>query len=73
VGLEGIPTGDVTPAMVRMSILLEATGRAVFDYSVRVRENGSPRDKLAAPGDPNLYVSTAAMLPAPTAPTPAAP
>jgi hypothetical protein len=68
VGLEGIPSGDITPAMVRLNILLEATGHAVLDYSVRVRENGSPRDKLAAPGDPNLYVSTAATLPAPTVP-----
>jgi hypothetical protein len=69
VGLEGVPANDVTPAMVRLSILLEATGRAVLDYSVRVRENGSPRDKLAAPGDANLYVSTAAMLAPPVTPT----
>ena len=73
IGLEGIPATDVTPAMVRMSILLEASGRAVLDYSVRAREKGSPRDKLATPGAPNLYVSTAATLPPPTMPAPAAP
>jgi hypothetical protein len=71
IGLEGIPAGDITPAMVRMSILLESTGQAVLDYSVRVRENGTPRDKLAAPGDADLYVSTAATLPAPATPMPA--
>ena len=70
VGLEGVPAGDITPAMVRMSILLEATGHAVLDYSVRVRETGSPSDKLAAPGDPDLYVSTAAMLAPPATPAP---
>ncbi len=70
VGLEAVPANDITPAMVRMNILLEATGRAVFDYAVRVRENGKPRDKLAAQGAAGLYVSTAASLPAPVQPTP---
>lgn len=73
IGLEAVPANDVTPAMVRMNILLEASGRAVFDYSVRVREKGDPRDKLATVGDPDLYVSTAAVLAAPAAPMPAAP
>jgi hypothetical protein len=68
VGLEAIPAADVIPAMVRMSFLLESTGRVVFDYVVRVRENGDPRDKLAAPDAPDLYVSTAATLAAPAQP-----
>jgi hypothetical protein len=52
-----------------MNILLQATGPAVLDYTVRVRENGNPRDKLAAPGDKNLYVKTVAVLPPPVLPT----
>jgi hypothetical protein len=68
IGLEAVPENDVIPAMVRLNILLEATGRAVFDYSVRVRENGDPRDKVAQPDDPDLYVSTAATLPPPVTP-----
>ena len=73
IGLEAIPARDVTPAMVRMNILLEATGHATFEYSVRVRENGDPRDKLAVPGEANLYVSTDAVLAPPTMPMPPAP
>ncbi len=69
VGLEGIPPNDITPAVVRMNILLQSTGPAALDYVVRVRENGNPRDKLAAPGDKNLYVKTVAVLPPPVLPT----
>jgi hypothetical protein len=69
VGLEGIPANDVTPAVVRMNILLEAMAPAALDYTVRVRENGNPRDKLAAHGDKNLYVSTVAVLAPPVLPT----
>jgi hypothetical protein len=68
IGLEGIPAGDVTPAMVRMSILLESNGKTTLDYSVRVREKGTPRDKLSTEGAPDLYVSTAAVLAAPVKP-----
>jgi hypothetical protein len=69
IGLEGIPAGDVTPAMVRMSFLLSATGHVVVDYNVRVRDLTG---KLALPTDKNLYVSTAATLQAPAAPMPMA-
>lgn len=69
VGLENIPKGDVTPAMVRFAIRFEATGHAALDYVIRVRENGTPGNKLA-PGGKDLYVSTAAVLPAPVQPTP---
>ena len=70
VGLEGVPPGDITPAMVRMSVLLESSGKTTLDYSVRVREKGDPRDKLAPADAPNLYVSTVTVLPAPVQPTP---
>jgi len=73
IGLEAIPAGDITPAMVRLNILLEATGRAAFDYSVRLREKGDPRDKLAAKDAPDLYVPTDAVLAAPAVPMQPAP
>jgi hypothetical protein len=67
VGLEGIPPGDVTPAMVRYRFQISASGHVVFDYNVRIRDlNG----KLAKPTDRNLYVSAAATLQAPAAPPP---
>ena len=74
IGLDGIPKGDITPAMVRLAILFQSTGHAVLDYSVRVREKGTPGDKLAQKIAPDLYVSTAAMLaPAVTPPPPVTP
>ena len=73
VGLDGLPKGDITPAMVRLRILFQATGHAVFDYSVRVRETGTPADKLARKNAANLYVSTSATLPPPVTPMPVGP
>jgi hypothetical protein len=68
VGLEAVPPKDVTPAMVRLAFHLSATGHVVLDYTVRVRDRTG---KLARPTDPDLYVSTDAMLQAPAAPMPA--
>ncbi len=68
IGLEAIPKGDVTPAMVRLNILLESSGKTTLDYSVRVRDKGNPRDKLSAEGAADLYVSTVSVLPAPAKP-----
>jgi hypothetical protein len=68
VGLEGIPAGDITPAVVRIAITLQGTGPCALDYTIRVREIGNPRDKLAKKGAPNLYVSTAAVLAPPVTP-----
>ena len=68
VGLEGIPKGDVTPAMVRFLFTLEATGHASLDYVIRVREKGTPGDKLDV-GGKDLYVSTASVVMPPVLPT----
>jgi hypothetical protein len=68
IGLEGIPAGDVTPAMVRYTFVLSATGHVVMDYSIRVRERVGG-DLLAQEGNRNLYVSTDALLPAPAVPS----
>ncbi|MEO6951427.1 MAG: hypothetical protein ABI321_06420 [Polyangia bacterium] len=70
VGLDGIPKGDVTPAMVRIRIFFRATGHAVLDYSVRVREKGTPGDKLAQKDATDLYVSTDSTLAPPVTPMP---
>ena len=68
IGLEAIPKGDITPAVVRLKVLLQSSGKTTLDYSVRVREKGDPRDKLAAVGAADLYVSTVSVLPAPAQP-----
>jgi hypothetical protein len=68
-GLEFVPSGDVTPAMVRYRFTLSADGHVVADYSVRVRDRS---DKLATPGARGLFVSTAGALAPPVAPQPAA-
>jgi hypothetical protein len=68
-GLEFVPPGDVTPALVRCRFTLSAAGHVVVDYSVRVRDRS---DKLATPGARGLYVSTAGTLAPPVAPRPAA-
>jgi hypothetical protein len=70
IGLESVPADDVTPLMVRYQLNLSSDGHVVCDYSVRVRELGHPGNKLASPTAKGLYVSTAAMLPPPVAPTP---
>jgi len=69
VGLENIPPNDVTPAMVRYSLLLSANGHVSLDYSVRVRDHSG---KLALATDKNLYVKTDAVLAPPVAPPAAA-
>ena len=65
VGLDGVPANDVTPAHVRYALTMSASGHAVLDFTVRVRDL---QGKLATPGAKNLYVSTAAMLTPPAAP-----
>jgi hypothetical protein len=68
-GLEFVPPGDVTPALVRYHFTLSADGHVVVDYSVRVRDRSA---KLATPGARGLYVSTAGTLAPPVAPQPGA-
>lgn len=65
IGLENVPKNDVTPVMVRYRLTLSADGHVALDYTVRVRDHNN---KLAAPTDPNLYVSGAANLPPPVSP-----
>lgn len=67
VGLENVPAGDVTPAMVRYSLSATAEGQVSMDFTVRVRDH---HGKLAAQGAKNLYVSTAATLTPPANPMP---
>ena len=64
-GLEGVPKNDVTPQMVRFIFQLSASGHVALDYSVRIRDHVG---KLAPMTAPRLYVSTAAVLPAPAGP-----
>jgi hypothetical protein len=66
-GLDAIPTGDVTPAHVRYQLGVSADGHVVLDYTVRVRDHNG---KLARPTDKDLYVNDAAALPPPAAPMP---
>lgn len=65
VGLSDIPKDDVMPAMVRYQMTFSATGHAVVDYSVRVRDHAG---KLARPNDMNLYVPADAVIAPPVAP-----
>jgi hypothetical protein len=64
-GLEGIPPGNVTPAMVRLQIGLSANGHVVLDYNVRVRDLTG---KLTAPDAAELYVDPAPVLMPPVVP-----